>query len=651
MNGASFEIVIKRINENSLNIAITTLSGLLTSDEELSELLHAKYIYNQILHSVENNLDDDNKYVFLKDIKATLRRLAYNHLIECNEQMFGVLRYYRRRFENNDLTEHQRLFYEIMTQPATQQKAKEISQILSSNNETWRYKAYILGATLINAFHMYSPEYTTLLIDNTSHSDPRIAARAYTGVLLTLSTQYDAIYGDCDVWLSLQEFMSNNTARDMLTETVKAVYKEIISILRKEEINELHLKLTSRNNKKEDMEALRKVKSLHEDLLDIKFDNFRSLLPLIPEFREIDFWIEPFDFSSLIALDPNSKEAKTLFAIANELSMSETDKKSMLSFMMKNLKLTMDTLGNTLEAEQIAQFESKEVVHSLNDNILLFCRDMFRMFTCYRSHGEMTHYEKMLTGFINSDNLFNLINNADSLIDIADTIRKYDLNDECLKMSMFVHDNLCPNNTKNLLNISKHYLKTKNYASALYYAQIIELQNEDDTNAKVIVAESLLNLNRYESAAERYYTLMKQHPETISYALQYINCLITLNRTQDALPIAFELYYKHSESDPCIYTLCETLLFLNRHDEALSHISESNNIYDITKIKAVIYAMRNDINMLTNTLRNFSAEKINIFVKYEIIEDIKETLIELGMNDRNISLILDSAYANWNRNQ
>ena len=58
-------------------------------------------------------------------------------------------------------------------------------------------------------------------------------------------------------------------------------------------------------------------------------------------------------------------------------------------------------------------------------------------------------------------------------------------------------------------------------------------------------AKGLLSVSMYDKAEKLYLQLMKEHPDNLSYTLNYTLCLLNLDKLEKAKSMIFKVYYKY----------------------------------------------------------------------------------------------------------
>lgn len=610
------KFIHENINTGNIKIATEKLCEIITSQAAEKQINTLVKKYNNTIDEYIKEPNNNEHIITLRSIKQELHDIC-NYKTESND--YTIYGQYRRKKKLPSETEVQKLFYSLMLDKADNETADKISEMIDNPNEHWANKLIALSAVSLNLCFRFSPCYFTLLIRHSSNTDQRIAAKAIVGLTVAIALNNTYLTSDKALLSYFKSSISDSKNESLFYDTLMALIREDISIKYKKDIQEMMtpkrvminnilgkafnnkesindsdlnelldtFKETEEIDEEEEIKRIQKILiDLDENLIDFKYCHFEDLLKLDvlqKQFSDISQWFIPFDSEKAIK-DTNNKLVKNmLYSLSEDPNSSDTDKLLLSS--------TINSAINILENKEIERIKNiqtnrnkDQILFSKDIYIHLYTRDIFRLFSLFKfDYSDFNDQKNDIQDFLYNGDFLKVFDNLDYtvnniLLDMID-LKQYS---STIKIAELIQKNIKPND-KDILNVLCIANNENNtYYAAHYYAQLLQLIDENDINAKLYLAKSLFNMGQYASATEVYKNTIALFPNSIELKLLYSTSLKYERKYDEASKVLFELYYIEPNNTNVVIQLIKALLLSNRPDDAITYLNNNKSNIDIS---------------------------------------------------------------------
>lgn len=522
------------------------------------------------------------------------------------------------------------------------------------------------------------------LIDTYQTTNAQVNQRALVGLILTLyiHAEQTALYTELAVRISLlgsnpifhkdlkqiylQLLQSKETQKinkkmreEIFPEMIKNV-KNIMPGLKfgfdeSIEENDQNPDWEKTLNDTEFNEKIRQINELQMEGADLQFCTFISMKSA-PFFNNPSNWFYPFDFkhpATIKVLGFNFKDGNYAGAdtLLNSGVFCDSDKYSLCltltllppqqrTMMLEQLnQQIVNGLSEGEDTQSILQYAAQRDVNSR-----LYIQDIYRFYKCFRLKHELRDIFKEELALYKLPLLKDILEQVDTLTEVADfLIRKEHYTDAleiyhilsnkhqgnadifqktgfCLqKEKRYTEaieaynkaDILKPDYIWTLRHLATCYRQQRNYTQALEYYHKVEEMQPENSNILFLIGSCLAELKRYDEALKYFFKLDFMENNNIKAWRAIAWCSLVCGKTEQA-----DRYYNK--------------ILLSKHTIASDYLNAGHTAWVEGHMKEAIIHYQMALSA-THKIDNF----LDMFYKD------KETLINLGIQEKDIPLMLD----------
>lgn len=295
-------------------------------------------------------------------------------------------------------------------------------------------------------------------------------------------------------------------------------------------------------------DKINKMGEMFRNGSDVYFGGFRQMKSF-PIFRSIVTWFSPFyaEHPGLRQVCEKVGADKIIDTLVKNGAFCESDKYSFTCALGAVIDRIPPQMKEALYSNAtLMPLGGLDVEHLCAPVYIrrMFIQDLYRFFELFPN----------LTGIVNPFNQIKVILESPNILFFINKVfEKTGLDAYKLKVAFQLYKRKMKYETSSLLRTFK---EEKSDYYALSAKAALPMVNFNDFTKAIALdpsnewalegyAKGLLYVSMYDKAEKLYLQLMKEHPDNLSYTLNYTLCLLNLDKLEEAKSMIFKVYYKY----------------------------------------------------------------------------------------------------------
>lgn len=587
-------------------------------------------------------------------------------------------------YEQRELIEKDIFHYIWTAFPTTDQDIKLIDSIFTTqSNYPSSLRDMLVGALLLSLLQIYDENKLLQLLNiYTTHNnlDNTLALKALTCAVISmyrhktrvtlsknvkdalhLITDSDGLHNDLNnIFVNLikakhTDLISKELEQNIIPDIMK-IAPDIIDKAKKNngvidisslEENPEWSEIFNNSGISKKIEEFGKLQSSGSDV----FMNTFAHLKNFAFFRELYNWFRPFNYDNSVAYKA-LKDAKSSIRnfIDSSIYLCDNDKYSFALSLNEMGEAQRDMMMQQMEIPPQELDSIEKIADPMSHKIAIvngYIKDLYRFFKLFSRRSEFADI------FSSSLNLFDIeilkpyYNNSETINSVADIY----FNAKQYKEAIVYYNLLlstCDNvNPINLQKLGFAYQNQCEFKKALKQYLNYSLAKENDTWNLKHIAACYKSLQQYENAINYYQKALMHSPDNVATNLSIGHCYLELHKYDEALKHYYKVNYLNENNLSGCRALAWCLLLTHEFEQSRKYF---NKITSLGKCESTDYLNFGHLCLAENKYD----EAISYYYNAHTLlgkntAKFKETwnsdipsLIEIGINEKNIPLILDS---------
>ncbi len=587
-------------------------------------------------------------------------------------------------YEQRELIEKDIFHYIWTAFPTTDQDIKLIESIFTTqSNYPSSLREMLVGALLLSLLQIYDENKLLQLLNiYTTHNnlDNTLALKALTCAVISmyrhktrvtlsqnvkdalhLITDSDGLHNDLNnIFVNLikakhTDLISKELEQNIIPDIMK-IAPDIIDKAKKNngvidisslEENPEWSEIFNNSGISKKIEEFGKLQSSGSDV----FMNTFAHLKNFAFFRELYNWFRPFNYDNSVAYKA-LKDAKSSIRnfIDSSIYLCDNDKYSFALSLNEIGEAQRDMMMQQMEIPPQELDSIEKIADPMSHKIAIvngYIKDLYRFFKLFSRRSEFADI------FSSSLNLFDIeilkpyYNNSETINSVADIY----FNAKQYKEAIVYYNLLlstCDNvNPINLQKLGFAYQNQGEFKKALKQYLNYSLAKENDTWNLKHIAACYKSLQQYENAINYYQKALMLAPDNVATNLSIGHCYLELHKYDEALKHYYKVNYLNENNLSGCRALAWCLLLTHEFEQSRKYF---NKIISLGKCESTDYLNFGHLCLAENKYD----EAISYYYNAHTLlgkntAKFKETwnsdipsLIEIGINEKNIPLILDS---------
>lgn len=665
-------------------------------------------IYNNIIFKLYKIIDEAQCYILSKEdyslyygLKRTLgnRHKTISQLLTAYKTAINDIQLYKEVDEKERNQEKENALFKVsetleielfnavwISFPQSNEDIFSISQILESEEYPIHFKTLIISAIILSLLHYYNEALFIILLKNYDNLNVEISIRSLCAVIIVLFYHNQRITDSKEITITLNSLLDNpqfaddfqrillqfirskNTEKitkkveEVLIPKIMKMYPEVLKKFRTEGTSNIDLSdLESNPQWKEIMDnegISKKIEEINQIQMeggDVFIGTF-SHLKSFPFFNETANWFLPFhkDHSSLKSIF-NEKELSLIDIVLESKFFCDSDKYSFVT--------SMASVPSSQRNAMLSQFdEQNAAVNELKNSELpkvskdrtnisnLYIQNLYRFFKLYPRKNEFEDPFKFDFDITKYQYITSQIDLSNTMSLIAEFYLKNEYYNEAIKY--FSKLNADNSNPIYMQKIGFCYQNLEQYNNAIDFYKKYELYSNNDLWNLRHLAVCYRALKQHDNALKYYKAAEDLAPENISIALNIGHCLLELEQYDEALKYYFKVYYLESDSSRTWRPIAWCYFMQGNYEQSKTYynkiLDKNPSAIDFLNYGHLLFAQKdipNAINIYKNAIN--ASNSIQKFI--DDYNADKEALIKSGINNSEISILLDALLAEMNK--
>lgn len=518
------------------------------------------------------------------------------------------------------------LFSVVWTLPVGDSSQLEaIVNVASDNDISYQLRGTIVAALTMGLMNTYDAKKIEALLDIDSRtSDPRIRARALTGVVLALAHYENFLAPDYSLKQRFEVWSDDITNYTRLREVVYSIVKargsgkltarinaEImpgIASLGKDFFKDLQKRDTpiTLEELQENPEwekamresgldkKLRKLQNMHEKGADMMLPMFNQLANDY-FFKDIDVWFRPFDIWEARRNDLDSDLTEILTAAPQSALMCDADKFAFMLYLGRVKGPAKDMMTNAFrlgKEEMSEQMKEKELLSSepeFETEVSSYARSLYRFFNFFRARKEFFNPFESAISFGNLPYIGGLLSEDEILQALGEAYFQQGFYSDAVSIFKQLTSTDAQSASLAYQKIGYCYEKDKKYESALdNYLKADTIKTSED----IWLLERIYRLARLTGRKDIMFEKLELLMESDRENLTYLKDWITEMLNQD-------VYRSHPEKIEKFEKALSKLTYLSQESPELTSLQAkaAASKGDWKQVKELLSSRLDDVEM------------------------------------------------------